>query len=71
MGRSYTVKVGTIIDMGRPYTVKEKFINRTQIVLKDIHFGPKKLLNWLFDLIARFSYGSRSLAVKPSIRIVL
>ena len=24
MGRSYTVKVGTKINMGRPYTVKEK-----------------------------------------------
>ena len=53
MGRSYTFKVGTKIKMGRPYTVKEKWIDRTllkseicfKVILKISTFGAKKLIN--------------------------
>ena len=64
MGRSYTFKVGTKINLGRPYTIKEKWIDRTllksEICLKSYFlkistFGAKKMLNLLIDLIARFS----------------
>ena len=53
MGRSYTFKVGTKINMGRPYTVKEKWIDRTllkleicfKVILKISTSGAKKLIN--------------------------
>ena len=53
-GRSYTFKVGTKINMGRPYTVKEKWLDRTLLkyeicfisyFLEIFTFDVKKLLN--------------------------
>ena len=70
MGRSYTFKVGTKINMGRPYTVKEKWLDRRLLkyesfisyFLEIFTFNVQKLLNFLTDLIARF-HGGCSLPV--------
>ena len=54
MSRSYTFQVGIKINMGRPYTVKVKWIDRTLLkseisfksyFLEISMFGAKKLLN--------------------------
>ena len=54
IGKSYTFKVGTKINMGKPYTAKEKWIDRTllksEICFKGYYleistFGGKEFLN--------------------------